>query len=72
MEEQTATREWVARWARTGSILAAMRRESLQRQPRPADAELLDALLEIGCEHGRPQRPSGMIEMQRLFRKLRP
>jgi hypothetical protein len=33
---------------------------------------MIDALFEIGCRFAVPRPSSGLIEQQRLFRKLKP
>lgn len=64
-------REYIRKWAETGRILDEMRREKLRGMPY--NWEEVDALLEVGDHCGLPSRTtSGMIEMQRLFMKLRP
>jgi hypothetical protein len=70
MDEQEQMRRWVATWKQAGPELEAIRR----REIREADnLEILQSL-ESSFNYAvrLPPRPSsGMVEMQRLFAKLR-
>lgn len=64
-------RDLVQKWEETGKLLEKMRRESLVNLKY--DGEAVDALLDIGAQSKLPSRTtSGLIEMQRLFKKAAP
>ena len=61
----------IAHWKRVGPILARIRDEELRRFDFEAERDIVDGLLEIGAAHSRPKTTSGLVELQRLFRKAR-
>lgn len=63
MTDQEKMRKWVETWKKYGPELEAIR----QQEVRDADNAL--SLAQLGRAFG---ESSGMIEMQRLFAKLRP
>lgn len=71
MSDQDLIRERLRQWAEAAPTLEALRREQI----RTADNRHVLALLEPAFNHAirtLPPRPtSGMVEMQRLFAKLR-
>ena len=62
---------WVARWVRYGPELARIDRDELRNFRHEDRLAMIDALLEIGVRTAEPRRTSGLVEQQRLFRKLR-
>ncbi len=72
MTDQEKMRKWVETWKKYGPELEAIR----QQEVRDADNALSLAQLGRAFDYATRSRPpgesSGMIEMQRLFAKLRP
>jgi len=68
--EKALLREYVERWRRLGPELEAIRREELRSFDHAAGWRLVDGLLEAGIRRGEKRAASGMVEMQRWFRKL--
>ena len=62
---------WVARWVRYGPELERIDRDELRNFRHEDHLAMIDALLEIGVQTAEPRRTSGLVEQQRLFRKLR-
>ena len=62
---------WVARWVQYGPELERIGRDSLREFRYEEHLPAIDALLEIGVHSAEPRRTSGLVEQQRLFRKLR-
>lgn len=70
-EKDENARAWVAAWQRAGPLLERIRREELRAFKHEEQADLIDALLQIGCDV-RCERPtSGLVEQQRIFSKAR-
>ncbi|MBN8729120.1 MAG: hypothetical protein J0L64_01165 [Acidobacteria bacterium] len=71
MSDQDLIRERLRPWAEAAPTLEALRREEI----RTADNRHVLALLEPAFNHAHrtlpPRTTSGMLEMQRLFAKLR-
>lgn len=71
MDEREKVRKWVAHWQAAGPELKALRQEEI----RTADNLAVLAALEPAFAHALRSMPlrsgSGMVEMQRVFRKLR-
>lgn len=71
MSEQDLIRERIRQWAEAAPTLEALRREEI----RTADNRKVLALLESAFNHAirtlPPRETSGMVEMQRVFAKLR-
>jgi hypothetical protein len=63
-------REYVERWRRTGPELEAIRREELRSFDHAADWRLIDGLLAAGLRRRDERVTSGMVEMQKWFRRL--
>lgn len=64
----------VIRWADTGRILARMRRDALACQSAEESRQAASDMLQLGGmlpEDPKREATSGLIEMQRLFTKLR-
>lgn len=68
--DEQQVREYVQRWGRVGPELEAIRREELTRFDQASNWRLVDALLEAGLRFARPRTTSGLVEMQRWFRKV--
>jgi hypothetical protein len=65
-------KQWIAAWRRAGARLAELEREELR------NVDTQQALMNLACAyescrlHHPPSPTSGLVEQQRLFRKLRP
>lgn len=64
-------RQWVAAWKRAGPELERMRREELRRLDAYQAISLLCGPADYTVEPRAPKPSSGLVEQQRLFRKLR-
>ncbi len=62
---------WVARWVQYGPELDRIDRQQLRDYRHEDHRAAIDALLEIGAQTAEPRLTSGLVEQQRLFRKLR-
>ncbi len=69
-KKQQQLRECVERWRSAGPELEAIRREELTRFDQASNWQLVDALLEAGLRSGGPRTTSGLVEMQRWFRRI--
>ena len=66
---ERSDKAWVEHWARVGPKLERIRRDELRNFDHARHAEAIDALLQMGLEHATPRTTSGLVEMQRLFRR---
>ena len=69
--ERERLKQWVETWKRAGPELERVRREELRAFRHEENVGLIESLLDIGVEFGRPRLTSGLIEQQRLFMKGR-
>jgi hypothetical protein len=72
MDEREMMRRWVETWKQAGPELEAIRREEIRQMEdsRPI-LEALEPAFNQALRDLPPRPTSGMIEMQRLFAKLR-
>jgi len=64
--------QWIEAWKRAEKALEEVRRKELREFNYEERREIVYGMLEIAHQFRKPRTTSGMIEMQRLFRKLRP
>lgn len=65
------TREWVKMWQRTGKLLEEIKARELRDIDTAAAIRSFEGL-DVEARRLYPPEPtSGLVEMQRLFRKLR-
>jgi hypothetical protein len=69
--ERERLKQWVETWKRAGPELERIRREELRAFRYEDKAGIIESLLEIGVDFGRPRLTSGLVEQQRLFMKGR-
>ena len=70
MDEREQMRRWVETWKKAGPALEKIRRREIQEADNLKSLESLTSIINDAVRL--PPRPSsGMVEMQRLFRKLR-
>lgn len=62
---------YVAHWKRVGPILQRIRDDELRRFDWDAERHIADALLQMGAAHPEQRTTSGLVELQRMFRKAR-
>lgn len=62
---------FVAHWKRVGPILQKIRDDELRRFDFEAQREITDGLLEIGAAYPVKRTTTGLVELQRLFGKVR-
>ena len=62
--------EWVARWRALGPVLERERAAEFAAADFAATAYAFDGLLRISLHTHPPSPDSGLIEQQRLFRRL--
>jgi hypothetical protein len=68
-EQKKINEKIVGQWKRTGVLLAEIRAKELQEFVY--DYELVDAMLELGLLQASLRTTSGLVDMQRYFRKWR-
>lgn len=71
MSEANSNAGFIVHWKRVGPILQRIRDEELRRFDFDAQREITDGLLEIGAAHPIKRTTTGLVELQRLFRKVR-
>jgi len=64
--------QWVETWKRAEVALEKVRRKELREFNYEERREAVLGMLELAALFRRPRNTSGMIEMQKLFRKARP
>ena len=62
---------WVETWKKAESALEEIRRKELREFDYEERREAVLGMLELASRFRRPRNTSGMIEMQRLFKKAR-
>ena len=72
VEEKAALRAYAARWQRAAPLLDAQRDEDVRRTDTPAAIASFARLWHLALAQSPPPDTSGLVEQQRLFRKLRP
>lgn len=72
METDDQLRQWVATWQKAGPALEAVRRSELRALADNRDLSNLDDLLQWALAHAQETTYSGLIEQQRIFKRLRP
>jgi hypothetical protein len=71
-EQIALGRRWVQTWKAAGPRLELIRRDELRRLDAYAAIALLCGPADYGQAPRAPRPTSGLVEQQRLFRKLRP
>ena len=64
------TKAWVANWLTVGPKLEAIRRRELQNMTCEQRTKAIESVLQLGSLHAKPRTTSGLVEQQRLFRKV--
>lgn len=75
MENKTDTdrlREWVQNWQVVGLELERLRREKIRATNTPESIKLFDLAFKSAIRNTPPRTTSGLVEFQRLLRKLSP
>ena len=70
-EELTATKEWIANWRENGPILERLRVKEYSASDLAETLLSLSDVTEASLRVHPPKPTSGIIEMQRLFAKMR-
>ncbi len=70
-EADQRTKAWVETWLKAGPELDAIRRRELREMTYEDRIRAIDALLQLGSQFATERDTSGLVEQQRLFRKLR-
>jgi hypothetical protein len=65
------TRIWVTAWKRAGPALQAIKRTELRRLKTAAAIAQLEDHFAYALRTAKPTKTSGLVEQQRLFKKLR-
>lgn len=66
-------RRWVAVWERAGKALAEVRRRELRTRSEAEyarEAEMVNEVYKTIDIAALPERPCGMVEMQRVFKRM--
>lgn len=66
-----ATENLVERWRRVGPELDRIRRQELREYKHEDNIEIIDSLLQLGCDLARPRATSGLVELQKILAKAR-
>ncbi len=69
--EKEKLRVWAKTWKETGEILEELRREEMREASLPETILALTDACESALRLKPPQPTSGLIEMQRIFRRLK-
>lgn len=69
--DQELGRRWVETWQRAGPALDAVRMKELREFDYEEKRHIVLGLVELGFRFRRPRSSSGLVEMQRLLRKMR-
>lgn len=62
---------WVKRWEKVGPFLENLRQEEAEQEDVQKTIELLDDAFRSALLHDPPEAASGLVEQQRLFKKVR-
>jgi hypothetical protein len=63
--------KWVETWQRAGMALEQVKNDELKQYDYKKNALFIDEMLQWACDHGTTFTFSGLIEMQRIFQKLK-
>lgn len=67
----TDLKRWVERWKTLGPELENVRREDIRRANTQKSIQLFDLAFKAAARNLPPRKSSGLVEFQRLLRKLR-
>ena len=70
-EEREKMREWINNWKETGEVLEKLRYSEMLRLNITEEILSLDDASESALQMYPPLPTSGLIEMQRLFKKMK-
>lgn len=73
MDEREQIRRWVGVWERAGKALAEVRRREVRARSEAEyahEAEMVNEVYKTIDIAGLPKRPCGMVEMQRVFKRM--
>ncbi len=68
--DQASNKSWVERWKKVGPELDRIRQQELRDFCYEDNRAAIDSLLQLGIESTTLRNTSGLVEQQRLFRKL--
>lgn len=64
-------KNWVAGWGRAAKALEEVKRRELRAYDYQENKAVVNGMLQWACDHATPRLDSGLVEQQRLFKKLR-
>lgn len=70
-EEKENMKKWVQGWARAGKALEEIKRRELRAYNYDENREIIDGMLQWAYEHRETRLTSGLVEQQRLLRRMR-
>lgn len=70
-EEKEQLRAWANTWKKTGKILENIKREEMREVSLPETILALTDACQSALRLNPPQPTSGLIEMQKVFRRLK-
>ena len=70
-EEKANIKKWVETWKSAGPVLEKIKREELLNFDYSKNRHIIDEMLQWACDHAEPRQTSGLVEQQRLFKKLK-
>ena len=62
---------WVDDWRRVAPILKQIKEDEIRNADYDSQLPVLDSMLQWAVDHATPRPSSGLVEQQRLFKKLR-
>jgi hypothetical protein len=69
-EERETVKIWVDTWKRAGVALAEIKRQELTSVEYGRDQALIDEMLLWAHEHRTERLTSGLVDQQRIFKKI--
>ncbi len=64
-------KNWIAGWARAAKALKEIKRRELRAYDYQENKAVIDGMLQWACDHSTARLESGLVEQQKLFKKMR-
>jgi hypothetical protein len=62
---------WIDDWRRVAPILKQIKEDEIRNADYESQLPILDSMLQWAVDHASPRQSSGLVEQQRIFKKLR-
>ena len=69
--EKNRILKWIAVWKKAGIALIDIKKNELKHYNYNKNEPLIDEMLQWACDHRNTRVTSGLVEQQKIFRKLR-